>query len=84
MINHLSGQKSKSTKNPLYRHDRDIHGGEAQTYTARILQREKNLLPLCITEGLYIERQVIGTTLNDKNEFGRGGLIRLPASRDIT
>ena len=30
MLNHLDGQKRKQTKNPLYRHDCDIHGGAAQ------------------------------------------------------
>ena len=84
MISHLNGQKSKSSKNPLYRHDRDVNGGVIQSYTTRILQKEKNLLPLCITEGLYIEKQVKGTSLNDKNEFGRGSLVRLSATRDVT
>ena len=84
MIGHLKGQKSKSTKNPLFRHDRDVHGGEPQTYTTRILQRERNLLPLCIIEGLFIEKQMAGTTLNDKNEFGRGSIVRLSAVRDIS
>ena len=76
---HLKGQKSKDTANPLYRHERDVHKGEVQTYQTRILASEKNLLPLCIMEGLYIEKQ--NYTMNDKNEFGRGSLVRMIANR---
>ena len=84
MLGHLQGQRSKSTKNPLYRHDLDKHQGEPHTYTTRVILKEKNLLPLCLAEGLYIEKQRIGTTLNDRNEHGRGSIVRLTASRDIT
>ena len=84
MVSHLQGQSSKSSKNPLFRHDRDIHGGDKQTYTTRVIHKERNLLPLCISEGLFIEKQKIGTTLNDKNEFGRGAMVRLTAARDLT
>ena len=76
---HMKGQRSKDTGNPLYRHDRDVHDGVVQTYQTRILASEKNLLPLCIMEGLYIEKQ--NYSMNDKNEFGRGSLIRVTASR---
>ena len=62
-----------------YRHIRDVHNGEVQTYQTRILASEKNLLPLCIMEGLYIEKQ--NYTMNDKNEFGRGSLVRMTANR---
>ena len=81
MLNHLDGQKRRQTKNPLHRHDCDIHGGAAQTYKTRILSKERNLLPLCILEGLYIERQIEGTSFNDRNDAGRGDLVRLTAQR---
>ena len=84
MMGHLQGQKARSRKNPLWRHDLEKHQGHPQQYTTRVLQKERNLLPLCISEGLYIERQMRGTTLNDKNEYGRGSLIRIVASRDNT
>ena len=61
-----------------YRNIRDLHNREVQTYQTRILASEKNLLPLCIMEGLYIEKQ--NYTMNDKNEFGRGSLVRMTAS----
>ena len=81
MQGHLSGQKSKSSGNPLWRHDSETHGGNPQTYTTRILRRERTLLPLTVVEALFIEKQYPETSLNDKNEAGRGGLIRLVARR---
>ena len=57
------------------------HQGEPQLYTARILASEQKQLPLNILEALYIEKQIPGTTMNDKNEAGRGGIVRLRAVR---
>ena len=42
---------------------------------------EQNLLPLCVNEGLYIEKQWTGFSINDRNEARRGGIIRLTALR---
>ena len=81
MQSHLNGQKAKSRSNPLYRHDIDKHNGETQVYKCRILNTEKNLLPLCILEGLYIEKQDPTQRLNERNESSRGGLVRMIASR---
>ena len=47
----------------------------------RILNQEKALLPLSIVESLYIEKQIEGTSINEKNEGGRGGLVRMVAIR---
>ena len=84
MLGHLKGQKAKSSANPLWRHDEKVHNGIFQKYTTRIMCKERNLLPLTIKEGLYIEKQIPNTTLNDRNEFGRGALIRLTAERSVT
>ena len=81
MQGHLSGQRSRSNSNPLYRHDVEGHEGIPQEYTARILATEGKQLPLNILEALYIEQQRPNTTLNDKNEAGRGGIVRLRAVR---
>ena len=81
MCRHLAGQRYKHRSNPLNRHDADHHEGVPQKYTSRILAREQKILPLKITEGLYIEAQVEGTSMNDKNEFGRGSLVRIQATR---
>ena len=84
MHDHLAGQRQRKENNPLNRHDKESHDGEQQQYNTRILTRERNLLPLNIIEGLYIERQQSGTSLNDRNEYGRGNLIRFTASRGLT
>ena len=81
MASHLKGQRAKSNSNPLYIHDRDHHHGEPQEYLTRILGRERSLLPLSILEGLYIEKQSPGTSINSRIESGRGGLVRLTAIR---
>ena len=84
MVDHLGGQRAKRDNNPLYRHDRDKHNGEPLGYTTRILGCEQRLLPLTILEALYIEAQVPGTTINDRNEYGRGNLVRFTVSRGLT
>ena len=81
MQNHLQGQKSKSKSNPLHRHDEEAHNGEVQQYVTRVLTTERNLLPLSVKEGLYIEQQFPGSSFNDRNEQGRGALVRLIATR---
>ena len=48
-------QKSKSKHSPMWRHDKESHGGRHQQYYARILTREKSVFPLSLTEGLYID-----------------------------
>ena len=58
-----------------------LYGGNPQTYTTRILRRERTLLPLTVVEALYIEKQYPETSMNDKNEAGRGGLVRFTARR---
>ena len=80
---HLQGQKGRLESNPLFKHDTECHNGQPQLYKTRILKSEKNLLPLCIQEALFIEKQIEGTSLNSKNEYGRGGLVHLTARRDI-
>ena len=81
MLGHLQGQRSKYTDNPLHRHDVDANEGEVQQYVTRILATERNLLPLAIIEGLYIEKQYPQSSINCRNEQGRGALVRLIASR---
>ena len=66
------------------RYDRDSHGGEHQQYTTRILSKDRSVLPLSILEALYIEKQIPGTSLNERNEFGRGSIVRLSAERAVS
>ena len=82
MVGHLKGQRYKNSSNPLFRHDRDKHNGAQQTYSTRLIAKEQKIMPLAVLESLYIESQIPGTTLNDRNERGRGGLVRIQATRD--
>ena len=82
MQGHLSGQRAKSQNNPLHRHDEMRHQGVPQSYTTRIVRKERTLLPLALTEALFIEKQSPGTSMNAKEERGRGGLVRLRAQRE--
>ena len=81
MKDHLKSQKAKASHSPMWRHDLEHHDGEHQTYQTRILTRERSIFPLALTEGLYIEKQYPGTSLNDRNERGRGSLVRIRAER---
>ena len=81
MTSHLDGRRRKQGSNALFRHDLEVHAGTEQSYSTRILTRERTNLPLNIIEGLYIEKQKIGTSLNGKNESGRGSIVRLVATR---
>ena len=80
MSAHLQGQASGSQSNPLHRHDQDSHAGQVQQYTMRILAKERKVLPLTIMEALYIEGQSPGTSINERNEYGRGKLVRMVAA----
>ena len=84
MLGHQAGQKAKSGSNPLWRHDAAKHNGEHQTYTTRIRRRERTLLPLCILEAIYIDKQITTTSMNEKNEWGHGGLVWLSARKGVT
>ena len=82
MVGHLKGQRYKNSSNPLFRHDRDRHNGTQQTYSTRLIAKEQKILPLAVLESLYIESQIPRTTLSDRNERERGGLVRIQATRD--
>ena len=82
MLGHLEGQKARSGSNPLHRHDTEVHNGEPQTYSTRIIRKERTLLPLSLTEALFIEKQSPGTSLNGRDEGGRGSIVRLRAIRE--
>ena len=82
MQSHVDGQKNgNSSKNPLVRHDREKHNGVKQEYSTVTVSKEQNLLPLIMREAIMIESQHYGTSMNGKDERGRGNLIRIQASR---
>ena len=45
-----------------------------------IVQKERSLLHLVMREAFMIEGQHAESSMNDKNEQGRGGIIRLQAA----
>ena len=81
MLGHLSDQQSKCSKSPLFRHDRDCHNGVKQTYTMRKIGSERKIVRLACLEALEIEKQPDNLIINEKNEQGRGGLVRIQALR---
>ena len=79
MLSHLQTQDSCNLKGPLARHDKHHHGGEKQQYKTKILHSHRKVLSLNLLEGLVIEK--MDPQLNERNECGRGGLVRLMATR---
>ena len=57
-----------------------IYMMDTQLYRTRILTSGKNLLPLCISEGIDIKKNK-NYRINERNENGRGGSFRLTANR---
>ena len=68
-------------KGPMARHDRDRYNGQKMSYTTKVIKKEKKLLSLCTTEALYIEKFPEKANLNERNEKGKGGLVRIYATR---
>ena len=81
MLAHLKTQKQKNNACPLYRHDCDQHDGIRQRYTTEIVASERKIVKLNCLEGISIERQDNKLLLNDRNEKGRGGVVRISATR---
>ena len=81
MLAHLKGQRMKSNSNPLHRHDLEVHQGTVQTYTSTVLATEAKIVRLHCNESLRIEKQNTELSMNKRNENGRGGVIRLTATR---
>ena len=81
MSDHLDGQRRKSSGNPLHRHDATQHEGQPQIYTCIPVASERKIVRLNINEALQFKKQDRAASINDKMECGRGGLIRISATR---
>ena len=81
MRSHLKDQKSRKSSNPLWRHDKESHGGVHQSYVTSIIAKEKKLLRLNCLEALHIEKQPLPLSINARMEHGRGGVVRISATR---
>ena len=84
MASHLKSRKYKYNSSPMWRHDRDAHGGIPQEYTCKIIGQERKIVRLHTREALEIERLGIGQKLNSREECGRGAIVRISAQRHIT
>ena len=81
MLGHLKSQKAKKSGCPLYRHDVDCHNGIPQRYITEIVASESKIVKLNCLEGIMIEKRDSPLLLNERNEQGRGGIVRISANR---
>ena len=81
MSSHLDGQRRSLSGNPLHRHDLENHNGQKQVYICKPVASEKKIVRLYMNEALRIEKQDRSASINDKMECGRGGLVRISATR---
>ena len=81
MLSHLKDRDRGKQSSPMYRHDRDKHDSSKQEYTMEILASEKKIVRLSCLEGILIEKQPSHTLINERNEKGRGGIVRISATR---
>ena len=81
MLTHRTGHQRGDPKNVLVKHDKEHHNGVKQEYSATTVHREQAILNLMMKEALMIEGQHHRTSMNSKNEKGRGKLIRIQAVR---
>ena len=65
----------------MHKHDKDKHDGVVQYYTAHYVTEERSLLHLVMREGILIQHQMYGTSMNERKEKGRGtGIVRIQAA----
>ena len=81
MLSHLKDQKNKKMSSPMYRHDTCKHNGIPQKYSTTIVAAEKKIVKLSCLEGIMIEKVPDSLLLNERNEKGRGGIVRISATR---
>ena len=84
MKTHLNDQRIKKSKSPLHRHDVEHHNGVQQQYVTNIVNSEKKIVRLYSLEALSIEKQDSKLSMNERNEGGRGGVVRITATRVTT
>ena len=59
----------------------DCHNGIPQRYITEIVASESKIVKLNCLEGIMIEKQDSPLLLNERNEQGRGGVVRISANR---
>ena len=79
---HRNGHQARKENSTLVKHEKEVHDNVPISYTAMIIMKDRGLLNLTLREGLLLEGQVQGTSLNDGKEKGRGvGVIRIQVSQ---
>ena len=81
MLSHLRDQKGKKPSSPLHRHDMAKHDSLPQKYTTTIVAAEKKIVKLSCLEAILIEKVPNNSLMNERNEKGRGGVVRISATR---
>ena len=76
-LSHLKDIPAKKKSNALWNHIMSVHGGQIQVFTMRPMSSHRTTLSRYKMEALTIEHQVPGTSMNQKTEGGRGGLVRI-------
>ena len=84
MESHLVSQKYKHNHSPMWRHDLDAHEGTHQEYVCTIIGNERKIVRLYMREAIEIEKLNFGQKLNDRDERGRGGIVRITAQRQTS
>ena len=74
---HAQCISSMNKSNALAKHVHDIHNGTSPGFTMKPMASYRTVLRRYKGEGVLIEKQIVGSSLNGKIEGGRGGLVRL-------
>ena len=76
---HARDVKYKNLSNALALHIKTAHAGVEQQFTMKSCSTHQTVINRYKTEGVLIESQMVGTSLNSRTEGGRGGLVRIEA-----
>ena len=79
-LSHLKDISSKKKSNALWNHILTVHGGVVQRFTMRVMSSHRTTLSRYKMEAVTIEHQFKGSSMNQKTEGGRGGLVRIDLS----
>ena len=79
---HLTAIKNKMQSNALALHCQKVHAGTEQTFIMKACTTHRTVLSRYKTEAVFIENQMSGTSLNNRLEGGRGGLVHLDTRID--
>ena len=81
MSGHKGDQKSKKSSSPLWTYNMEKHSGIHQLYITSLKAGEKKIVRLNCLEALNIERKPQPLLVNTRQERGRGGVVRIPATQ---